>query len=422
MSAEAKALAAPPTPVPGRLSTPVLLAYALATLGMWMAMLTPVILTLAVRVEQLDPGHKEARLSLILGAGAVVGLVSNPVFGRLSDRTTSRFGMRRPWLLGSVVVGLGGLTVIGLAGSVIGVLVGWCIVQCAFNVMLAAMLALLPDHVAPRRRGLVSGILGMCQALAAVVGTVLANLTGPASTLSFVAPGLVALAAVIWLVAILPDRRLDPAERPPWSLSELARSFWVNPARHPDFGWAWLSRFMILLAVSCVLNYQVYYLKDEIGLNTDDANGMVGIGVGVQTLLVVIGSNLFGWLSDRMGRRKIFVVVSALIASAGLLVLATGRSVPLFLVAMALVGLGQGVYFAVDMALVTEVLPDSRGGAAKDLGVINIATVLPQSIAPAIAPVFLALGTGHNYTALFLAGTAFAVAAGLTIWPIRGVR
>ncbi|MFE9686697.1 MFS transporter [Streptomyces sp. NPDC006285] len=422
MSAEAKALAPSPTPVPGRLSTPVLLAYALATLGMWMAMLTPVILTLAVRVEQLDPAHKEARLSLILGAGAVVGLVSNPVFGRLSDRTTSRFGMRRPWLLGSVVVGLGGLTVIGTAGSVVGVLVGWCIVQCAFNVMLAAMLALLPDHVAPRRRGLVSGILGMCQALAAVGGTALANLTSPASTLSFVAPGLVALAAVIWLVSILPDRRLDPAERPPWSLSELARSFWVNPARYPDFGWAWLSRFMILLAVSCVLNYQVYYLKDEIGLNTDDANRMVGIGVGVQTLLVMIGSNLFGWLSDRMGRRKIFVVVSALIASVGLLVLATGRSVPLFLFAMALVGLGQGVYFAVDMALVTEVLPDSRGGAAKDLGVINIATVLPQSIAPAIAPVFLALGTGQNYTALFLAGTAFAVAAGLTIWPIRGVR
>ncbi|MEU9734759.1 MFS transporter [Streptomyces sp. NPDC048002] len=413
---------APQIHLPGRLSKPVLFAYAAATLGMWMAMLTPVILTLAVRVEQLDPAHKETRLSLILGAGAVVGLVSNPVFGRLSDRTTSRFGMRRPWLLGSSLVGVIGLTLVGLSNSITGVLIGWCVVQCAFNVMLAAMLALLPDHVAPNRRGLISGILGMCQALAAVVGTGLANVATPGSTISFVAPGLVALLGVVWLVAKLPDRRLDPAERPVSTLSDLLRSFWVSPARYPDFGWAWLSRFMILLAVSCVLNYQVYFLKDEIGLSTDEANRMVGLGVGVQTVLVVIGSNFFGWLSDRMGRRKIFVVVSAAVAASGLLMLATGRSISWFLLAMALVGLGQGVYFAVDMALVTEVLPDSRSGAAKDLGVINIATVLPQSIAPAIAPLFLAVGAGENYTALFLAGTAFAVAAALTVWPIRGVR
>jgi MFS family permease len=284
------------------------------------------------------------------------------------------------------------------------------------------MLALLPDHVVPNRRGMVSGILGMCQALAAVAGIALANLTVPASPLSFIVPGLVALAAVIWLVTVLPDRRLDRDERPPWSLGELARSYWVNPARHPDFAWAWLSRFMIFMAISCVLNYQVYYLRDQIGLDRDAVNRMVGAGIGVQTVMVVIGSNLFGWLSDRIGRRKIFVVGAALVASAGLLILATCRSVPMFLLAMVLVGLGQGVYFAVDMALVTEVLPDSRGRAAKDLGVLNIATVLPQSIAPAIAPVFLALGAGRNYLALFLAGTAFAVAAAATIIPVRGVR
>jgi hypothetical protein len=68
------------------------------------------------------------------------------------------------------------------------------------------------------------------------------------------------------------------------------------------------------------------------------------------------------------------------------------------------------------------VLPDSRHRAAKDLGVLNVASVLPQSLGPAIAPLFLGLGTGHNYPALFLAGTAFAVMSALTIVPIRGVR
>ncbi|MFJ4621719.1 MFS transporter [Streptomyces sp. NPDC088812] len=355
--------------------------------------------TLANRVEEIDPAHKESRLSLVLGVGAVVGLLSNPVLGRLSDRTTSRFGMRRPWLLGSALIGVLGLALVGVSHTLAGVLAGWCVVQAAFTTMLATMLALLPDHVAPRRRGLVSGILGMCQALATVVGIGLANGIGPASPLAFIAPGVLALVAVVWLVAVLPDRRLDPADRPAWNLSELLRSYWVSPARHPDFGWTWLSRFLLLMAVAAVLNYQVYYLRDQLGLNIDDSNRMVGVGVGVQTVLVVIGSNLFGWLSDRLGRRRIFVILAACLSAVSLLILAVGTSIPLFVLAMALGGLGQGVYFAVDMALVTEVLPDSRGGAAKDLGVINIATVLPQSVAPALAPALLAVGAGHNYTA-----------------------
>ena len=61
-----------------------------------------------------------------------------------------------------------------------------------------------------------------------------------------------------------------------------------------------------------------------------------------------------------------------------------------FLVGMAISGLGFGVYVAVDLALVADVLPD-KDNAAKDLGVFNIAGALPFSIAPGIAPVILAI-------------------------------
>lgn len=422
MSADATAVPVAEVPARDHVPRPFLFAYGAATLGMWMAMLTPVILTLADRVEQIDPAHKEARLSLVLGTGAFFGLLCNPVFGRLSDRTCSRWGMRRPWLVGSALAGVAGLTVTGLVHTIAGLVVGWCLVQAAYNAMLAAMMALLPDHVAPHRRGMVSGVLGACQALAAVIGTGLANLTVPASALSFIAPGLVALAGAFWLVAVLPDRRLDRTERTPFRLGELARSFWVNPRRYPDFGWAWASRFMIFMSVACVLNYQVYYLRDRVGLSHDEVNRLIGFGVLVTTVVIMVGSNVFGRLSDRLRRRRGFVVVAALVASCGLLTLAVGRSVPFFLVAMALVGMGQGVYFAVDLALMTEVLPDSRHRAAEDLGVLNVASVLPQSLGPAVAPLFLGLGAGHNYPALFLAGTAFAVVSALTIAAIRGVR
>ena len=58
---------------------------------------------------------------------------------------------------------------------------------------------------------------------------------------------------------------------------------------------------------------------------------------------------------------------------------------------MALAGLGFGVYVAVDLALVADVLPDGSS-TAKDLGVFNMAGALPFSVAPALAPFVLSLG------------------------------
>ena len=104
-----------------------LVAYCLAHFGALLAIFTPTLVTLAIRVAQIDRVHKVHNLSVILGAGAVVGLVAHPFFGRLSDRTTSRFGMRRPWLVGGALVGTSGTLVIALAHSIRLILVGNCL-------------------------------------------------------------------------------------------------------------------------------------------------------------------------------------------------------------------------------------------------------------------------------------------------------
>ncbi|MEU4245356.1 MFS transporter [Actinoplanes sp. NPDC026619] len=407
---------------PRRVGTAFLVTFGFANLGLWIALLTPVIVSLQLKIDQIAPDNREAALSLTLGVGAVLGMLSNPIFGRLSDRTTSRFGMRRPWLIGSTLVAVAGAAVVGAGQTVAVVTVGYCITQIALNALMAAMMALLPDQVPPHRRGSVSGFIGVGQALAAGIGAGLANGLSDHPIAMFVVPAIIALAFVLVLAISLKDRRLDPAERPPLNLGELARSFWVNPRRQPDFAWAWVSRFMIFMAISCVLNYQVFYLNSRMGLSTDEAAEVILGGILAQTAAVIASSNLVGWLSDRLGRRRLFVCVSALIASGGLLTLAVADSLPQFYLAMVLTGLGQGTYFAVDLALVTDVLPDSRNDAAKDLGVINIANTLPQSLAPAMAPALLALGGGDNYTALFVAGTVFAVLAGVSILKVSGAR
>ena len=120
------------------------------------------------------------------------------------------------------------------------------------------------------------------------------------------------------------------------------------------------------------------------------------------------------------GRRKAFVAAASVVYGVGLLVIALAGSFGGFLVGMAIGGLGFGVYMAVDLALVADVLPD-EDTVAKDLGVLNIAGALPFGIAPAIAPLILALA-GGSYQVLYGVAGVCAVLAGVAILPVRRVR
>jgi MFS family permease len=132
---------------------------------------------------------------------------------------------------------------------------------------------------------------------------------------------------------------------------------------------------------------------------------------------------LSGWLSDRIGRRKPVVLAAGLMVAAGLSIIALATTLDQFLIGAAVYGIGQGVYFAVDMALVAAVLPNPDDNA-KDLGVFNIASALPQSLAPVLAPIFLAIGAveGGNLPAVFVAGAVIAIIGAFVVLPIRGTR
>jgi len=54
-------------------------------------------------------------LAVVTGIGALLAMVGNPFFGRLSDRTSSRLGMRRPWMVTGLVGGSAGILMVALA-------------------------------------------------------------------------------------------------------------------------------------------------------------------------------------------------------------------------------------------------------------------------------------------------------------------
>jgi MFS family permease len=395
--------------------------YTLAYMSTSLLFLAPVLVTLALKVNSLV-GIKQApgSLALVAGIGALVAMVGNPFFGRMSDRTASRLGMRRPWMIIGLVGGSLGILIIALAPSIPVVLVGWCIAQLFYNAVLATMVAVLPDQVPSVQRGLVSGVLGVCTPVGSVCGTFLVKLFAPSLLVMFLAPCAIGGLFVLLFAATLNDRRLAKSDKPKWSLREFASTFYVNPRKDPDFSWAFASRFMFVMAYAFLATYQAYYLLDKIGTAKADVPQQIFLGTLVQAAVVVAASLIGGKLSDRTGRRKIFVLTASVVYGVALFVVAIASNFSGFLVGMAISGLGFGVYAAVDLALVVDVLRDKRN-AAKDLGVFNIAGALPFSIAPAIAPAILVIGSG-SYGVLYMVAGLCAIIGAFAILPVNRVR
>ncbi|MBT0768520.1 MFS transporter [Kineosporia sp. J2-2] len=413
-----------PTPVlsPEQPDAPakLVVAMALAMLGAYLAILTPVVVTMAIRVAQIAPDNKSAALGSVLSVGALLALIGNPFFGAMSDRTTSRFGRRRPWLLGGMLVGLAGLTIVATGASIPVLTAGWALAQLGVNATLATLTALLPDQIPPQQRGRVSGLLGLMTSVSILVGVSLAAALSQHTVLMFLVPAVIGVASVAVLVTVVQDRPAEKGHFAPYRLREFLATFYINPRRHPDFAWNILSRFLLWMGLCSVTTYQSYLLIDRFGYTTDNVATGVLIATVITTVGLVAGSTLGGTLSDRSGRRKPYVLGAGFLLALSLVVIAFAGSFPVFLGAILLFGVGEGVYLAVDLALATDVLPDPND-AAKDMGVLNIANALPQSLVPILAAPILAIGgSGSNYSLLFLLGAVVAVAGSLLVRMIRG--
>jgi MFS family permease len=322
-------------------------------------------------------------------------------------------------MVAGLVLGAAGTVTVATAPNVGVVLVGWCVCQVFFNATLAAQAAVLPDQVPAEQRGLVSGVLGLSVPVASVVGTFLVQAFRPSTLLMCGAPCVVGGAAVLLFAWRLPDRRLSPSDKPPWSPRELAGTFYVSPRRNPDFAWAVASRFLLVTAYAFLVTYQAYYLLAQVGSAEADVPRQVYLGTVAQSAALVVVAPVAGRVSDRLGRRKVFVMGAAVVYATALAVVAASSSFDGYLAGMVLGGVGFGMYMAVDLALVVDVLTDPLT-AAKDLGVLNIAGALPFAVAPALAPALLALG-GGSYAVLYAVAAACALGGAAAVAPIRRV-
>ncbi|MFE4468041.1 MFS transporter [Leifsonia sp. NPDC056824] len=355
---------------------------------------------------------------LIATIGAFAAMVAQPIAGLVSDRTRSRFGRRAPWMVAGGLLGGLSLIFMGASNSIVQVGIAWVMIQVCYNFAQGPLSAILPDRVPSGARGTFSSLSGLGLMIGALGGSI-----AGAMFLSNVATGYLVFAGFALIVLVLfvvfnPDRSNKGEPKPPFSLGAFLRTFWVNPVKHPDFFWGFTGRLLLYAGYFMVTGYQLFILRDYVGLGTK-AGAFVPVLSLISMAGTIITTLIGGPLSDKLGRRKVVVIVAGSVLALSMVFPLIFPSLVGMMLFAFVAGLGFGAFQAVDTALMSEVLP-SKNDFAKDLGVLNIAATLPQTLAPGIASiVILSLG---GYAALFPIGIVIALLGAFAVLPIKSVR
>ncbi|BFM24748.1 MFS transporter [Microbacterium sp. che218] len=399
-------------------------AFAGVWLGLWMAQLVPVQVLLPLQIAA-QHASDDWLVSLVAYGlvSAVAGtfvVVAYPIVGALSDRTRSRFGRRRPWIFGGVVVASVGLALLGVQTETLGTVVMWTAVMIGFCMASAALTAVMADSVPAGQRGLVSGWISAPNALGILLGIVLVTAVFTTTASGYLALAVCNLALAVPFLLVLSDVPLTDAEAAllgPLTARTILSSIWVDPRRHPDFAWTVASRVLINLGNAIATTMLLYFFT--FALRVADPTGFLVFTTVIYMVVTIVASVALGKLSDVVQRRRVFVLASGVAQAVSALLLAVAPAESTAVIGAVLLGLGQGCFFAVDQALATQVLPsaETRG---KDVGIMNIALAGPQAFGPLLGAGAVVLFGG--FAGLFVASGLAGLLGSVIIMRVRSVR
>ena len=370
---------------------------------------------LQAMAADIDPAHKIAVYTTLAIVGAVTSAIGTVVGGTLSDRTRSRLGKRSPWLIGSSLLAAIALVGTGLTHSVVVIGICYALFQAGIGTWVASLSALVPDRVPAGAVGRASAFAGFGYLLGQTVGGVIggAFVTKPSSGL-IVVPWTIVIAAILITVFVRGrDNRGEPR-------AAAGRNFLrqLAPPASRDFWFAFSGRFLFILAIVMLSSFQLFTLTDYLHLSTAKAGDVIGLATVIFGLLAAVAVIIAGPLSDRIGRKKPFVIGAPLLVGIGLIPLLVTPSVTTYVLFFSITGIAFGAYISVDQALMVAVLPNPES-AARDLGFLSIGSTLPGVVAPLVGGV---LAQTLGYSAIFTTSLVVSIAGAAVIFGIRSVK
>ncbi len=372
-------------------------------------------------VVQGDGQQNTVALASIMTISSFITVFVQPLTGAFSDRTRSRLGMRTPFILTGSFIGGFAICMLAPQKSMLGIGIFWVIASVTLNIMNGPLATILADRVPEENRGVASGYIGAAQTGGGTLGIIVAgwfaNHSLPAGYMFF-GIGIFVVCVLFCILNREPDTRQMDVE--PFSLKDFFKGFWVSPKENPDFGWAFIARFVMYLGYQGVVAYQLYILRYYIGLDNASSNTIVGVMSAIQMVALIVSSVLCGYLSDRFQSRKPFVFVSSVIMAVSYIFPLFMRTETSMLIMSGLLGIGYGCYMSIDMALMTQVLPNKGKNAGKDMGVLTIATNLPQMLVQPLVAVLITVFA--SYGSVFVAAIAMVLVSAFLILPIKSVK
>lgn len=370
----------------------------------------PLSLLLVTHLTTIAGAEATSAFSLVTGLGGLTALLANPLGGRISDRTASRFGRRRTWIftggLGAAIL----LMVMSWTTAVWQVALGWALITALLGFQLAASSALAADQVAPERRGTASGVVAFVSLAGPVVGFALVSAVPAVPWLQWGVVGVLSAAGVLMTCLLVRDpQHVVPADEP-LGLAVILRSYWVDPRKYPAFAWAWLVRFLITAAWASN-SYLAFVFTQSFEVPAKEIAGMIFLLTFIAIVCVAITAWFTGWLSDKIRRQKPFVFAGGIVLAAGLVVVALAPTIPVVYAGAAIMSLGYGTFLATDLALCLRMLPDPET-AGRDFALLNVAAILPTAAVPFVAPALLSAG---GFAALFGGLAVLGVAGAMSV-------
>jgi len=439
-------------------------------------LLLPYLVALFVPAEE-----KNTYLATVRVVGLAVAMLIQPLAGMLSDRSGSRWGRRRPYIVGGALFNVLFLLVIALSPNFLGspldalflpllgvtfaylvLLAGIVLLQVSSNCGQAAVQGLIPDLVPEDRRGRASGVKAVMELLPSLPMILIGGLLA-GGQVGLVVAIIMAVFVVTMLITVLGVREEPLREKPAGSLREpilrivlltvifvvttrvgvwlvnnsatflagqgatvatqvavvglaglvaMAGSIFIgvylgarvgigrDAPQQSSFIWWVINRLLFLAAVGSIQGFALYFLRDVLLL--PDAERWTGILLAFVALFLIASALGGGYLADRIGRRRL-VMLSAVVAALGTLLLLLAQDMTLVLVGGSVLGVGTGVFMATNWALGTDLVPPQEAG--RYLGISNLAGagagIVGAGIGGPMADFFNRLQPGLGYLVIF---------------------
>jgi len=356
--------------------------------------------------------QKNTYLGLLTLTGLLLAMAIQPIAGAISDRSSFKWGRRRPFILVGGIITLFFIPGIGLVGSYAAIFTIYCLMQISANIAQGPHQAFIPDLAPEERRGLASGVKTLLEVIGGIglvyiIVFLSDRLGGEGFSWIWLILAILAallLAALLITVITVKERPGTVAPRQPL-FPALINSYKIDVHKSPGFILFLVSRLLFIMALTTLQSFALYFFQDTVEVAnpaTATVELMAVLGIGMVGTVYIAGR-----LSDRLGRKPILVFF-------------LGPGYVCKLIGGGLEGIAVGSFMSSNWALATDLVPKTE--EARYLGLTNLATAGGAALARLIGigiDFFNSRRPGLGYDFMLLVCLAYFIIGSILVTRIK---